>query len=365
MVQKLVDITSKMQVVRASMSKLSAEEVAHLRNPNALTNDPAQLATEGEWRASIALKMTALTPADIQDMTPAELDALPADKNFGTGFLIMVPDVRLKAPAGVDPATYGFTYLVTNRHVVQPGIDVGKPCAVPLSSFVILNHLPDSTHPSAYAQTILINRGANWHFSTDDSVDLAVALAPISSEEYDFARIPTKQFLTLDDMHNRKAVEGDPLLFSGLFIQLYDLNSEIKSLEPIVRSGSLAMVPEGLLPTTMQRKPGHILLADAHVFHGNSGSPVFVDTARFERAFGSSYQFLGVICGEVYENEDLTFTVTASISATVGANSDVSIVVPAWQILDILDLPELKKERDDILAAHPEFTNASPSAPKP
>ena len=309
--------------------------------------------------------MTALTPADIQGMTPVELDALPADKNFGTGFLVLVPDARLKVPAEFAAAAYGFTYLVTNRHVVQPGIDVGKPCKVPLSSFVILNHKPDSIHPSDYAQTVPFDKVIKWHFSRDDSVDLAVMMAPISTDEYDFTRISIAQFLTLDDMHNRKAVEGDPLLFSGLFIQLLDLDNQIKSLEPIVRSGSLAMVPEGLLPTTMQGKPGHILLADAHAFHGNSGSPVFVDTARFSSGFGFSYSLLGVICGEVYENEDLTFTVTASISATVGANSDVSIVVPAWQILDILDLPELKKERDDLLAAHPELTNANPSAPKP
>jgi hypothetical protein len=362
-VQKLVDVTSKMQTIRASMSKLSPEEAAYLRNPNALTNDPAQLATEGEWRASILLKMTALTPADIQDMTPAELDALPPDTYLGTGFLILVPDARLKVPVGTDPAAFGFTYLVTNRHVVQPGIDIGKPCKLPLASFLILNHKPDPAHPSLYAQTIRFDKGTRWHFSTDDSVDLAVVMAGISTDEYDFTRIPTTLFLTLDDMRSRKAVEGDPLLFSGLFIQLFD--KEIKSLEPIVRSGSLAMVPEGLLPTTMQRKPGHVLLADAHVFHGNSGSPVLIDTSRFANGFGFSYRFLGVICGEVYENADLTFTVTTSISGTVGANSDVSMVVPAWQILDILGLPEVKKEIDDVIAAHPELTNTNPSAPKP
>jgi hypothetical protein len=354
-----------MKAVRASMSKLSPEEAAYLKNPNALTNDPAQLATEGEWRASILPKMTALTPADVQDMTPAELDALPPDKSYGTGFLIAVADARIKAQPVTDAATVtGFTYLVTNRHVVQPGIDIGKPCKVPLASFMILDHQPDSAHPSAYAQTLRFDKATKWHFSTDDSVDLAVMMVPISTTDFDFARVPTTQFLTIDDMRNRTAVEGVPLLFSGLFIQLLD--EEIKSLEPIVRSGSLAMVPEGLLPTTMQRKPGHILLADAHVFHGNSGSPVFVDTARFApNTFGSSYRFLGVISGEVYENADLTFTVTTSISATVGANSDVSMVVPAWQILDILDLPELRKERDDVLAAHPELVKTNPSAPNP
>jgi hypothetical protein len=362
-VQKLVELTSKMQTVRASMSKLSAEEAAHLKGPIALTSDPAQLATEGEWRASILIKMTSLTPGEVQHMTTAEVDALPPDTSLGTGFLVNVKDVRIKVAAGTDPTTVGLTYIVTNRHVVQPGIDIGKPCKVPLASFVILNHKPDPAHPSVYAQTLRFDNGEKWHFSTDDSVDLAVLMEMIPPDQYDFIRIPTGLFLTLDEMHTRKAVEGDPLIFSGLFIQFFD--NEIRSLEPIVRSGTLAMVPEGLLPTTMQKRPGHILLADAHVYHGNSGSPVFVDTARFANMYGSSYKLLGVISGEVYENADLTLTVTTSISETVGANSDVSIVVPGWQILDILDLPELKKERDDFLAANPNLANANPSAPKP
>jgi len=360
-VQKLVEITSKMQLVRVSMSKLSPEEAAYLKNPNALSNDPAQLATEGEWRASILLKMTALTPADIQDMTQAEINALPTDTHLGTGFLISVPDPRLRVSPDKKLQS-GFPYFVTNRHVVQPGIEIGRPCKVPLTSFVILSHRPDPAHTTAYAKIIQFPYGIRWHFSADDSVDLAVMPISVTPDEYDFVVIPTTQFITREDIQKRKAVEGDPLLFSGLFIQLFDEN--IKSLEPIVRSGSLAMVPQGLLPTTMQGKPGQILLADAHVFGGNSGSPVFVDIAHFvPNALGSAYLFLGVICGEVYEKEDLTFTVTTSISGTVGANSDVSMVVPGWQILDILDLPEVKKGRDDFVAAHPELTNSSPSAP--
>jgi hypothetical protein len=97
-----------------------------------------------------------------------------------------------------------------------------------------------------------------------------------------------------------------------------------------------------------------VVLTDAHVFGGNSGSPVFVDTARFAGIIGSQFRFLGVISGEVFENADLTFTVTTSISGSVGANSDVSMVVPAWQILDILDQPALKKLRDDVLVARPQ-----------
>jgi hypothetical protein len=353
-VRRLVDITSKMQSVKASMSKLSAEETAYLMHPNPLTGDPEQLATEGAWRVSILLKMTALTEADVQLMTPAELDglSLTADQHLGTGFLVVVPIDPVKVKANPNADVEGFTYLVTNRHVVQPGIDNGQPCKVPLRTFVIVNHKPDSTHASIYAETNRVDQTINWTFSTDDSVDLAVTPLSITPDRYDFVRIPTTQFLARDEMEKRTAVEGDPVFFSGMFIQFF--NEEVETLDPIVRSGTLAMVPEGLLPTTMQKRPGHVVLTDAHVFGGNSGSPVFVDTARFAGIIGSQFRFLGVISGEVFENADLTFTVTTSISGSVGANSDVSMVVPAWQILDILDQPALKKLRDDVLVARPQ-----------
>jgi hypothetical protein len=155
-VQQLVNITSQLQLVRASMSKLSAEETAYLMRPNPLTSDPEQLATEGAWRASILLKMTALTSADVPLMTQAELDALSlsTDKHLGTGFLVVVPEDPAKVEANPNNLISGFTYLVTNRHVVQPGVDVGRPCKVPLRSFLIVNHRPDSLHPSIAPVTL-------------------------------------------------------------------------------------------------------------------------------------------------------------------------------------------------------------------
>jgi trypsin-like peptidase len=364
-VQRLVKVTSKMQAVKASMSKLSTEETAYLMHPNPLTSDPEQLATEGAWRVSILLKMTALTESDVQAMTPDELDglSLSADQSLGTGFLVVVPNDPAKVIANPNSEITGFTYLVTNRHVVQPGIDIGQPCKVPLRTFLMANHKPDSTHPSIFAETIRVDQGIKWSYSTDDSVDLAVAPIGIAPDQYDYLRIPTTQFLTRDEMEKRVAVEGDPVFFSGLFVQFFD--QEVQPLDPIVRSGTLAMVPEGLLPTTMQKRPGHVLLTDAHVFGGNSGSPVFVDTARFAGVIGSSFRFLGVVSGEVFEKTDLTFTVTTSISGSVGANSDVSMVVPAWQVLDILAQPDLKKTRDDYLAAHPPPAISDSGTPKP
>ena len=163
--------------------------------------------------------------------------------------------------------------------------------------------------------------------------------------------------MTDDDFKKQLVIEGDPVLFSGLFIQSF---RELNTLEPIVRSGSLAMIPEGLLKTTLNQKLGHLYYAEAHSFGGNSGSPMFVDTAKFN-SLGSNYKFLGVLSGTVHENADMTLNVTATTMAgNVAANSDVSSIVPAEQLLEILDKPEFKKVRDAYDAAHPIAPPAKP-----
>jgi hypothetical protein len=150
------------------------------------------------------------------------------------------------------------------------------------------------------------------------------------------------------------------VLFSGLFIQSF---SEVHRLEPIVRSGTLAMVPEGVLDTTLNRKPGHLYLAEAHAFGGNSGSPMFIDTNKFANIIGGpSYKFLGVISGEVLENADLTLNVTTSFAANIGANSDVSTVVPARELLKILNGKELQNERDAIIAKQSGSSQGTPKS---
>jgi hypothetical protein len=156
--------------------------------------------------------------------------------------------------------------------------------------------------------------------------------------------ITTDQFVTEEEVKNRHIVEGDPVLFAGLFVQTFD---QVHTLEPIVRSGSIAMIPEGMLRTVLNNRMGHIYLAEAHAFHGNSGSPVFVDPNKFSGIIGGpAYKLLGVISGEMFENSDLTLTVTTTISGNVAANSDVSMIVPAQQLAKLLDDPTLKAERD-------------------
>ena len=167
------------------------------------------------------------------------------------------PDSRIKRPPGESQPRL-FPYLVTNRHVIQPGIEHGAPCKIVRSS-VLLNRKPDATHASTYGETDRIDQLLKWTTSPDDSVDLAVASVGLDESKYDHVLIPTNQFVSDDEVKNHKVVEGDPVLFAGLFVQTFD---QLHTLEPIVRSGSLAMIPEESLRMTLGNKPGHVYLAE-------------------------------------------------------------------------------------------------------
>lgn len=213
-----------------------------------------------------------------------------------------------------------------------------------------MNHKPDATHSGIYTETNRIDELVKWTIPKDPSVDLATTPFSFPEQLYDHYLIPSATFVTADDLQKNAVVEGDPVMYSGLFVQTFD---EVHTLEPIVRSGTLALIPSGLIPTPLQKRPGHVLLADAHAFGGNSGSPIFVDTIRFVNGIGYNYKLLGVISGEVTENADFSMNVTATIAGNMVANSGVSVIVPSDEILRLLDDPDLRAARDTWIAHQP------------
>ena len=139
-------------------------------------------------------------------VTPEELKHLPIDTAMGTGFVVMVHDDRL-SPNPDPKLDVGFGYLVTNRHVVQPGIESGKPSVVTNYS-VTLNHKGDATNSSTHAELIALGKNVEWHYSTDDSVDLAVTPFKPSTELYDFISIPEKAFVTQELIDSKAGGRG-------------------------------------------------------------------------------------------------------------------------------------------------------------
>jgi hypothetical protein len=258
----------------------------------------------------------------------------------GTGFLVDVADPRL-AKGQV------FQYLVTNRHVAQCWDENNKPREVQSEKFRFNTEDGSSRRLDA--------NPATWRFPTDDSIDLA-ATPVLLPDGLQRTEIPVDAFATKDYMTANQIAEGSPIILSGYF---YQIPGDLR-LEAIVRQGILSMIPDEPIKTTTG-KPGMVYLCDAHIFGGNSGSPVMV-TANWLGMGG--YRLLGVVSGYYYEDSDFNLEIATTVKGTERANSGVAMVVPAEFLKALLDQPELKGPREAFIAMHP-IAPAETRAPTP
>jgi len=107
--------------------------------------------------------------------------------------------------------------------------------------------------------------------------------------------IPSTLIVTSEQLKTGDIGVNDPVTFAGYFA---NFPGRIR-MEPIVREGVIAMLPEEKFDTTLH-KQGRLFLADLHAFHGNSGSPVFVNIGGMHHGmvFASErYFLLGVLSG--------------------------------------------------------------------
>jgi hypothetical protein len=256
-------------------------------------------------------------------------------KISGTCFFVRYEDKRL----GGNQA---FSYLVTNRHMALPGVEKGESYPIQRMS-VKLNLL----NPVAGMESEEVNiplAGVHWVFPADDSVDLAILPAAPDQTKYDYLNVPASVLAGKDQISTNNIDVGDNVLFAGYFVQFPGQ----KKIQPVVRQGILSMMPDELMDTTLG-KPGHLYLADAHVFHGNSGSPMFVNISGFRNGSlkpGYSYLLLGVVSGYYFEDADFKLTVATTLEGTAHANSGISMIVPAYELKALLDSPLCQAWRD-------------------
>jgi hypothetical protein len=258
----------------------------------------------------------------------------------GTGFIVVMPDDRL----GKDR---GFGYLVTNRHMAEPSLGLNRPVSV-LNTALRIN-LKTPTPDGRQAGALNLGPNVPWRFSPDLSVDLAVVPFMPDISVFDFLTIPVSLFATKDVVTSRGVGEGDSVVLAGYFAQFPGM----KKVQPIVREGMLAMMPDEDIRTTLGA-PGHLYLADVHTFHGNSGSPVFVNLGGLRGGnmiVGTDYKLLDVVSGFFPESADLKIQAAATLIGTVEGNSNVTTIVPVDEIKAILESRELSQMRDQVIAS--------------
>jgi len=260
---------------------------------------------------------------------------------IGTCFFVMVPDSRLGA-------NEGFVYLVTNRHVAQPGIDLGSPYQVQ-HLFLRMNLAASENGLQSVAQQIPLSEQRHWFFPPDAAVDLAILNIAPDQKKYAYRTIPLSMIASSDVLHADSVDVGDSVIFAGFFSSF----SGETRMEPIVREGVIAMMPEEKLDTTLHKK-GSLFLADLHAFHGNSGSPVFAYLGGLRNGIltaNDRYILLGVISGYYPESAGFSVPAATVLTGDVRDNSGIAAVVPGEELVKLLNSPEVQADRDKVVAS--------------
>lgn len=259
---------------------------------------------------------------------------------LGTGFFVSVIEPRVGA-------NRGFLFLVTNKHVVCNGADI-------LRATIRLN-LKEPTESQGSRE---ITVSGNWFFPEDESVDLAVIPVSVDRKVFDILPIPDTSLVTREIVRAKKIVEGSEVMFAGFFSQFPGRHR----IQPIVREGIIALMPEEEIVTTMERL-GRLYLADMHVYGGNSGSPVFVNMVGIRgskvKITPFPYGLLGIVSGYFFEDASHRLHVNTlvegplAVKGIVKVNSGVSAVVPADELYKILNSAALIAYRE--MAVHAEL----------
>jgi len=264
-----------------------------------------------------------------------------------TGFLVGVPDSR---PPGML-----FPYLVTNRHVAKAMLPNSEGKYVShkiLEMKAILNLKQPIDGTRAHAIPLPPEGTDQWYFPEDKSIDLAVISIPIQST-YDIAYVAPDAFLTRDLWDKLRIVPGDKVLTCGYFLHYAGAHR----FQPIIREGSLAMVPDDVMPTPIGGN-ANVYLADLHIIPGNSGSPLFLAPSFTLGGYvmgadgGLPYGLLGIVSGYMWEDNQLTLRPATDYEGTIHANSGIAMIVPVEQLKALLYRSDLQHLRDNAVASY-------------
>jgi len=197
----------------------------------------------------------------------------------------------------------------------------------------------------------LRNKGLHrwWRHPIDGSGDAAVFPWGLGAADYPFKLFPAERFVTQEIAAARMIGVGDEIFLVGLFRQ----RAGISQVTPIVRTGHIAMMANERIQTA-NYGDAFMHLIEAFSLKGMSGAPIFVhetvsvpihdpgpDDPPFLCGIGNIYLLgllHGILPGSVAEELK---GLREPIDSNQMWHTGISQVVPADQILEILNQPEL------------------------
>jgi len=248
------------------------------------------------------------------DLSSESLDPI------ATAFIVSVPCENVSANCR-------FYYAVTAKHVFN-----GPPNET-VQTVVIVNKRGGGVKP--------LSLKAGWYISEDETVDVAVS--PIGIDpEVDASAFELDSFF--DETNNPENMGvGDEVFFPGLFTAA----PGIDRIQPLVRHGNLAMLPE----QQIQTNDGYadLYLIEARSIGGLSGSPVFIrETVVFPMSRTNEakstvmvhtlgvFKLLGLIQGHWDVDESKINQAYFVHDPKRGVNMGIAKVVPARKIKQLI-----------------------------
>lgn len=265
----------------------------------------------------------------------------------GTAFIVSVLAERLHDTS--------HTYLVTANHVADK---------LEKKEFWVRANLRAGGHEDFRVPT------TKWYRHPEgEKVDVALCPLPLP-DTADVLHVGEDIFLDSPEKFTQLNIGvGDEVFIPGLFSKV---QATVRNI-PIVRTGTVAMLPDEPVPTKLGDIEAHLI--EARSIGGLSGSPVFVRrtlhmgftdkvTKKYELLGGAgSFYLLGLMHGQ-WDIDPKMINEPIITHVDGGVNVGIAIVVPARKILEVLHLPELdtlrKATEDHVLES--QGTSAMDSA---
>jgi hypothetical protein len=244
---------------------------------------------------------------------------------FGTGFL-------------ATAATEGrfFQHIVTARHVIKDH---------PQERYCIRINNRDGIVEHTYAPM------EAWDFHPDANVDLATCASSVPMERYDIKHVHVeRELVTSEVIAEHQIGPGDDVFTAGVLGETLN--------RPIARTGTIAAMPAEPIETRGGSLPAY--LVEARSIAGLSGSPVFVQLAPWRilpngdvrQTTGRTHYFLGVMQG-IFHTSDAIDIASPDDLSPPDMNAGIGVVVPAQRVLEMMNMPKFKNEREKIVASLP------------
>ena len=268
-------------------------------------------------------------------------------------------------------------YAVTNKHVAKGGYPV-----------IRLNTIDGKTD--------VLELTANDWIPHPAGDDLAVAPIDFPPDTHDYFPIESELFLTSENLYGGKPSDhfvvgaGDDTFMVGRFTN----HAGKQRNTPSLRFGSVAMLPFEKVKLNKEAN-SHMqeaFLVETRSISGYSGSPVFVYQPSISETeirpspydgyesrsnwvasiddLTGSLRFLGVDCGHVIKYEKVVNGAGTPHPNgwQIETNTGMSIVIPAWRLMGLLNRPELvmqRKKKDAEYGLNPEARHKTIRAAEP